>query len=658
MIWVYLFVLIIQFLEIFAAPPQLQNDPKSKYLVDDLPGLHKNVKEEDLPLIFSGHLKLYEENNTHYFFMKYSDQNGETEAENRVIFWLNGGPGCSSMDGAFSEVGPLRLNEKEEVVYNEGSWHKRGSIVFVDQPAGTGFSFTNEYDHDLDQISFEFLKFLEKYYEVFPEDANREILLAGESYAGQYLPYIAKAILERNKNLGSDEKPYQIGGLLIGNGWIAPAPQSLSYLPYSVQAEVLRQDNPYFTRILRQQERCQNQVNQQKSSDEKNVIIDECEKILDLILKATLDDHRQCLNMYDHTLRDSYPSCGMNWPPDIKFMTSFLRKEEVMRHLNLEQDVKWSECSNTVSLNFKAKNSLPAIHLLPLVLEEIPILLFNGNRDIICNYMGTEGFIKDMTWNGQKGFPEGASDWLADNEVAGYIKTDRNLTFINVFDASHMVPFDKPLISRSLIDIVTGNFERRDMKLNSDGEAKDVIITSSSAKGINGDENDKQSEQPSSSGEESLHATDSSEPAVEPDSRSHKITRIIQLIVIIILIWGSYVLYSTYKSRPSSIIKTSGSGKKKNVQWADQTEDEHDFDKPQEAGFFSKAFNKLKGGNIRSVYSPLSSNNLQDLEMDNYTLRNDASKDNFLIASDEEDADNNSSNQQGLTDANKETSSH
>lgn len=657
MIWIYLFVLAILFLEVFAAPPQLQNDPKSKYLVDDLPGLHKNVKEEDLPLIFSGHLKLYEENNTHYFFMKYNDQNREAEAENRVIFWLNGGPGCSSMDGAFSEIGPLRLNDKEEVIYNEGSWHKRGSLVFVDQPAGTGFSFTKEYDHDLDQISFEFLKFLEKYYEIFPEDADSEILLAGESYAGQYLPYIAKAILERNNNLGFDDKPYQLSGLLIGNGWVAPAAQSLSYLPYCMQAEVLRQDNPYFARILRQQERCQNQVNQQKSSDENNVIIDECEKILDLILKATLDEKRQCLNMYDHTLRDSYPSCGMNWPPDIKFMTSFFRKEEVMRHLNLEQDIQWSECSNTVSLHFKAKNSLPAIHLLPLVLEEIPVLLFNGNRDIICNYMGTEGFIREMTWNGRKGFPDGASDWLADNDIAGYIKTDRNLTFVNVFDASHMVPFDKPLVSRSLIDIITGNFEQRDMKPNNDGEAKDVIATSSSTKGIKGDEKGNQSEQSSSSGDVNLQASDS-KPPVDQDSRPHKITRIIQLIVIIILIWGSYVLYSTYKSRPSSIIKTGASGKKKNVQWADQTEEELDFDKPQESGFFSKLFHKFKGGNIQNVYSPLSINNPQDLEMDNYSSKNDASKDNFLIASDEEDADNNSSNQQGMSDASKETSSH
>lgn len=74
----------------------------------------------------------------------------------KTIFWLNGGPGCSSMDGALLETGPFRIDENEKVIYNNGSWHKFGDIIYVDQPAGTGFSFTNEYITDLDQVAWYF----------------------------------------------------------------------------------------------------------------------------------------------------------------------------------------------------------------------------------------------------------------------------------------------------------------------------------------------------------------------------------------------------------------------------------------------------------------------------------------------------------------------
>lgn len=44
-----------------------------------------------------------------------------------------------------------------------------------------------------------------------------------------------------------------------------------------------------------------------------------------------------------------------------------------------------------------------SITLLPSVLEKIPVLLFAGDQDYICNYMGIENMIKSMSWNGEKG---------------------------------------------------------------------------------------------------------------------------------------------------------------------------------------------------------------------------------------------------------------
>lgn len=159
----YLLLILVQSFVAFALPFTSRSDPKAEYLVTSLPGLYLNIRTDERPLMFAGQLELYPENQTHYFFWKYQDTNQIPEAKKRTIFWLNGGPGCSSMDGALMEAGPFRINKEGEVIYNEGSWHKSGDMVFVDQPAGTGFSYSDDYDHDLDQITVEFVRFMEKF---------------------------------------------------------------------------------------------------------------------------------------------------------------------------------------------------------------------------------------------------------------------------------------------------------------------------------------------------------------------------------------------------------------------------------------------------------------------------------------------------------------
>src|SRR5690606_11898244 len=95
---------------------------------------------------------------------------------------------------ALMEVGPLRVNSKIEVEFNNGSWYELGDMVFVDQPGGTGFSYTDVYDKELSEVADDFMIFLQKFYELFPNDLSNEIYIAGESYAGQYIPYIASSI--------------------------------------------------------------------------------------------------------------------------------------------------------------------------------------------------------------------------------------------------------------------------------------------------------------------------------------------------------------------------------------------------------------------------------------------------------------------------------
>jgi carboxypeptidase D len=294
----------------------------------------------------------------------------------------------------------------------------------------------------------------------------------------------------------------------------------------------------------------------------------------------------------------------------------------------------WLECSGRVGNNFVAKRSKPAVHLLPSLLEEVPILLFNGNRDIICNYIGTEAFIKELEWNGQRGWDnENVFDWHFDGNLAGYVRNSRNLTFVNVFNSSHMVPFDVPYTSRSLMDLMTGNFDIKDdkiitYKLGTRGQAKQSDGTPASTSASESSATSFSSGFSSASPQASATADE----ADKEGNTSHKIERAIQLLVIIVLLWGIYALYSSYKSRPSLIIKSGPTGKKKNVQWADQLRrfQEDDQVRVQPHGIFAKALNKFKG-NLDGAYAPVQGR-YEDIEMSSASPI-----DEFVVVSDDED---------------------
>ena len=152
-----------------------------------------------------------------------------------------------------------------------------------------------------------------------------------------------------------------------------------------------------------------------------------------------------------------------------------------MKALNIDTNKKrpgWQECSGAVSGSFRARNSPPAVTLLPSLLETVPILLFSGDQDLICNHLGTEEMISRMTWLNGTGFedPPGSGSWAPrqpwtfDGEPAGFYQSARNLTYVLFYNSSHMVPFDYPRRTRDMLDRFVG-VDIRDIG-GEDGESK------------------------------------------------------------------------------------------------------------------------------------------------------------------------------------------
>lgn len=259
----------------------------------------------------------------------------------------------------------------------------------------------------------------------------------------------------------SQNPAWNLSGLLIGNGWIAPVEQYNAYLQFAYKAGLVQGGSDIAKQLEARLSTCVKVLDEAGGNE--HVDVQECEGVLQDILRLTTKNDR-CVNMYDVRLDDEYPSCGMNWPPDLKDVKPYLRRTDVVQalHVNHDKMTGWTECSGAVGSNFNARNSKPSIHLLPGLLEQIPIILFSGDQDLICNHLGTEELIHGMEWNGGKGFELSPGtwaprrDWTFEGEPAGIYQEARNLTYVLFYNSSHMVPFDYPRRTRDMLDRFLG----------------------------------------------------------------------------------------------------------------------------------------------------------------------------------------------------------
>jgi carboxypeptidase C (cathepsin A) len=148
-----------------------------------------------------------------------------------VLVWLQGGPGASSQFGCFTEIGPIRIVNGTAKA-NSWAWNLFGHLVFIDSPLNVGFSYagtnrTGEKQvNSTEQATNHLLNFLVNFYDTWPELAQSPLILTGESFAGHYIPVLAKKILT-NTTL-----KFKLGAVAIGDGWTDPMNQINYYDTY------------------------------------------------------------------------------------------------------------------------------------------------------------------------------------------------------------------------------------------------------------------------------------------------------------------------------------------------------------------------------------------------------------------------------------------
>ncbi|KAG2567559.1 serine carboxypeptidase-like 35 [Panicum virgatum] len=163
----------------------------------------------------------------------------ELEPEKKpLLLWLNGGPGCSSVAyGAAQELGPFLVRSYgANLTRNAYAWNKAVNLLFLEAPVGVGFSYTNRTadlrrlgDRVTAQDSYGFLL---NWLDRFPEFKSRDFYIAGESYAGHYVPQLAELIYDGNKGASRD-KVINIKGFMIGNAVLNDATDQLGMVEYA-----------------------------------------------------------------------------------------------------------------------------------------------------------------------------------------------------------------------------------------------------------------------------------------------------------------------------------------------------------------------------------------------------------------------------------------
>lgn len=170
----------------------------------------------DLPFkMHSGYLKGGETERLFYIYVEAEDVD---PSEAPVTAWFNGGPGCSSFDGFWTENGPFEIQDDLSLELRPYRWNRLSNMLWMEAPVGVGLSYdtSGNYNNSDDRTANMNQNALNHFFEVHPSLKSHDFYLTGESYAGIYIPTMSEAILDAQA-AGTWVGP-PLKGIAVGNG--------------------------------------------------------------------------------------------------------------------------------------------------------------------------------------------------------------------------------------------------------------------------------------------------------------------------------------------------------------------------------------------------------------------------------------------------------
>ncbi|KAF5749504.1 hypothetical protein HS088_TW04G01473 [Tripterygium wilfordii] len=394
---------------------------------------------------FSGYVTVNEEHGRALFYWL---TEAATSAQNKpLLLWLNGGPGCSSVAyGASEEIGPFRINKTGLSLYpNKHSWNREANIIFLESPAGVGFSYTNTSSNLKDsgdkRTAQDALIFLIRWMSRFPQYKFRDFYIAGESYAGHYVPQLAKRIHDHNK--ASSRPVINLKGFIVGNAVTDFNYDSIGTIMFW-WSHAMISDSTYHKII----KTC-------NFSDENTST--KCNEVVNYASNHELGDidqysiyTRTCMTASNNTIKSlrlkntlirrkasGYDPCTEN------YAEKYFNRPEVQKamHANVTGiPYKWTACSDVLIRNWKDSEDSMLPTYKELIAAGLRIWLFSGDTDSIVPVTATRFSLSHLNLPVKtKWYP-----WYSGTQVGGWTEVYKGLTFATVRGAGHEVPLFRP----------------------------------------------------------------------------------------------------------------------------------------------------------------------------------------------------------------------
>ncbi|GAB2209998.1 hypothetical protein Drorol1_Dr00015248 [Drosera rotundifolia] len=377
-----------------------------------------------------------------------------------LFLWLTGGPGCSSITGLLYEVGPLEFDIDSyegglpRLKYYKYGWTKTASMLFLDQPVGTGFSYSvtpsgwSSSDTKATRQAYEFLL---KWLVENPQYLALETFISGDSYGGLFTPLISKLIVEGNEagvtpyvNL----KGYLIGSPMTDEFMTTNAKVTFAHKMALVSDEVYEQakvsckgnyavvdrNNTQCVLALQQVEKCVGDL----------LVLNFLEPY------CTLSSPRSQETFDRRFLRDQSDGFILSsarkprfWCPTLNYALSRFwandKRVQDSLHIRKGKVQEWRRCNQSISYT-KDIQSVIHVHRF-LMTKNLLVLVESGDRDIMIPSLVTQQWIKllnitiEVEWH----------PWFVDGQVAGYTRSyveDGNyrFTYATVKGAGHTAP--------------------------------------------------------------------------------------------------------------------------------------------------------------------------------------------------------------------------
>eukprot|EP01123_Difflugia_compressa_P012465 TRINITY_DN532_c0_g1_i1.p1 TRINITY_DN532_c0_g1~~TRINITY_DN532_c0_g1_i1.p1 ORF type:complete len:470 (+),score=66.24 TRINITY_DN532_c0_g1_i1:55-1464(+) len=380
-------------------------------------------------------------------------------ATDPLVLWLTGGPGCSSLIALLSENGPFRPNSDGMTLeYNPYSWNRIANVLWLESPAGVGFSYSNnpnDYFVGDERTANDTYTFLLKFFELYPQYKGRDFWITGESYGGHYVPEAALRIIQGNE---AGNPTINLKGFMAGNPW--------TYMPIDNLGAI----NTWWSRALVPKVAADMIIQSCNLSSVGPLLKSESTWSASADCNAIIDSVQSLFNGVD--IYDIYVDVCLSQRDELhlreyakysKLHETFLTKNHKKRdldpciddHLTAYLNIpavqtaihaiptQWGECSSVVNYNYSdvEKSVIPIYEYFFDNHPEVRILVYSGDVDAIVPYWGTSVWVEAF----QRPVKDAWHAWYdSGSQVGGFVQVFDTFTFSTVRNAGHMVPWYQP----------------------------------------------------------------------------------------------------------------------------------------------------------------------------------------------------------------------